>query len=80
MRPGRENTSVPIPYRYYILTGLYVLVTGGAFFRVSRQPYNARVKAEQYETIFKGTTLATVLAVLAISGRLNEARSADRMG
>lgn len=78
MQSERENTLLLTQYKYYILTGLYVLVTGGALFRVSRQPYNARLKAGQYETVLKGTTLAAVLAGIAIGGRLNKVRSADR--
>lgn len=67
-------------YRYRILFGAWLFVTGVAFFRVSRQPYNSRIKSEQYETIFKGTSLAAVLAGIGVSGGLNRPRSETAAG
>ena len=65
----------PSSYRYHLLFGAWLLVTGAAFLRVSRQPYHARLKSEQYETIFKGTSLAAVLAGIGLSGGFNRPRS-----
>lgn len=62
-------------YRYYLLAGVYVAVTGGAFWRISRQPYTKSIKWEQYETVFKGTTLAAAIAGFALSGQVNKRRS-----
>ncbi|OJD33657.1 alpha-glucosidase [Diplodia corticola] len=62
-------------YRYKFLFGAWLLVTGAAFLRVSRQPYHSRLKSEQYETIFKGTSLAAVLAGIGLSGGSNRRRS-----
>lgn len=70
--------SALVGYKYPLLCATYVLVTGAAFARVRRQPYTQSIKLEQYETIFKGTTLAAVVAGLAISGRGNKPRSAGR--
>ena len=61
--------------KYLILTGAYILITGAAFFRIHRQPYGRAVKWEQYETVFKGTTLAAALVGIGISGRLSKRRS-----
>lgn len=55
--------------RYYVLAGVYLLGTGAAFMRVSRQPYPRAMKLEQYETIFKATTLSTALVGIALSSR-----------
>lgn len=63
------------PYRFHILCGTWLFLTGAAFFRVSRQPYNSRVKSEQYETIFKGTTLAAVIGGIGLNGGLNKPHS-----
>jgi len=48
-------------YRYELLFGAWLLVTGGVFLRISKQPYSTRLKVEQYESIFKGTSLGAVL-------------------
>lgn len=48
-------------YRYELLFGAWLLVTGGTFLRISKQPYSTRLKVEQYESIFKGTSLSAVL-------------------
>lgn len=63
------------PYRFHILCGTWLFFTGAAFFRVSRQPYNSRVKTEQYETIFKATTLAGVIVGIGMNGGLNKPHS-----
>jgi hypothetical protein len=55
-------------HRFSLLIATYTLITAGAFFRISRQPYNARVKMEQYETVFKSTTLGAVLAGIGMGG------------
>jgi len=55
--------------RYYVLFGVYLLGTGAAFIRVSRQPYTRSMKLEQYETIFKSTTLGTTLVGIGLSLR-----------
>lgn len=62
-------------YRYHLLLFAWASITGLAFFRVSRQPYNTRIKSEQYETIFKGTSLAAALVGMGLSGTLNKRRS-----
>jgi len=62
-------------YKYYLLTGVYIAVTSAAFYRVHRQPYHSAIKWEQYETIFKATTLATAIAGFALSGTVNTRRS-----
>lgn len=62
-------------YRYPLLFVGWASVTGLAFLRVSRQPYNARIKSEQHETIFKGTSLAAALIGMGLSGTLNKRRS-----
>ena len=64
-------------YRYYLLGAAYVFGTSLAFARIRRQPYSQSIKMEQYETVFKGTTLAAVVAGVALSGKVNQARSAD---
>lgn len=63
------------PYRFHILCSTWLFLTGVAFFRVSRQPYNSRVKPEQYETIFKATTLAAVIGGIGVNGGLNKPHS-----
>lgn len=63
-------------YKYEVLFAGWIVVTGAAFFRVSRQPYNTRIKSEQYETIFKGTTLGSALIGFGLSGQLGKRRSA----
>ena len=58
--------------------GLWLVATSLAFYRVSRQPFPSRQKWEQYETIFKATTLASVLMAIGIGGAFN--RSSSRQG
>jgi hypothetical protein len=48
-------------YRYEALFGVWLVVTGATFLRIKRQPYSTRLKVEQYESIFKGTSLGAVL-------------------
>ncbi|KAF4554909.1 Hypothetical protein D9617_3g019780 [Elsinoe fawcettii] len=60
--------------RYLFLFATWAAVTGAAFYRVSRQPYITRIKTEQYETIFKGTTLLAALVGIGMSGRLGKRR------
>jgi hypothetical protein len=67
-------------HKYQVLVGTYVAVTAVLFLRVHRQPYSSAVKWEQYETIFKGTSLAAVLGGIAMSntGREKYWRSQGR--
>lgn len=70
--------SALVGYKYPLLCATYVLITGAAFARVRRQPYTQSIKMEQYESIFKGTTLAAVVVGAVISGGGNKPRSAGR--
>ena len=71
-----ESPQSPLSvYRYHLLFAAWASVTGLAFFRVSWQPYNARIKSEQYETIFKGTSLVAALTGMGLGGTLNKRRS-----
>ncbi|KAF3004442.1 hypothetical protein E8E14_001412 [Neopestalotiopsis sp. 37M] len=54
-------------YKYRFLVCGYMAATSIMFYRVHRQPYASAIKWEQYETIFKGTSLATVVAGAAMS-------------
>lgn len=63
-------------YKYHVLIGAYAIITSGAIFRVIRQPYPRSMKVDQIETIFKATTLGTVIMGIGLSGRINRARSA----
>ncbi|KAI1501076.1 hypothetical protein F5X99DRAFT_428655 [Biscogniauxia marginata] len=54
-------------YKYHLLVGTYVTLTSLLFYRVRRQPFSAAIKSEQYETIFKGTTLAAVVGGVFMS-------------
>lgn len=54
-------------YKYHVLIGAYLAATSFFFYRVYRQPFSAMIKSEQYETIFKGTTLVTVVGGVAMS-------------
>ncbi|KAH7343119.1 hypothetical protein BKA66DRAFT_448246 [Pyrenochaeta sp. MPI-SDFR-AT-0127] len=51
-----NNAPEPVlsKYRYEVLFGLWLAVTGTTLLRISRQPYSTRLKIEQYESIFKG--------------------------
>ena len=70
------NSSVISEYKYHLLVASYAIITGLAILRVNRQPYSRSVKAEQIETIFKGTTLGAVVLGIGISGKINRQRSA----
>ena len=70
-----ETKSALRDYKYHLLAGAYVLVTGGAMLRVYRQPYNRNMKIDQIETIFKATTLGAVIVGIGLSGKINKPRS-----
>lgn len=70
-----ENESALRAYKYHLLAGAYILVTGGAMFRVHRQPYNRNMKIDQIETNLKATTLGAVIVGMGLSGKINKARS-----
>jgi hypothetical protein len=61
-------------YRYELLFGAWLLVTGGTFLRISKQPYSSRLKIEQYESIFKGTSLSAVLLGIGMTPTRSTAR------
>ncbi|XXG99964.1 Chitinase 2 [Hypoxylon texense] len=54
-------------YKYHVLVATYLAVTSFFFYRVYRQPFSRAIKSEQYETIFKGTSLAAVVGGVAMS-------------
>jgi hypothetical protein len=54
-------------YKYFVLFDAYACVSAAAFYGVHRQPYITAVKWEQYETIFKGTTLAAAIAGITMN-------------
>lgn len=62
-------------HKYSILFGTYALVTCGLIFKIARQPYIRSTKADQIETVFKGSTSTVVLVGIGISGRINKTRS-----
>jgi hypothetical protein len=61
-------------YRYEALFGAWLAVTGVTFLRISRQPYSSRLKVEQYESIFKGTSLSAILIGIGITPARTTAR------
>lgn len=61
-------------YRYELLFGAWLLVTGGTFMRIKKQPYSMRLKVEQYESIFKGTSLGAVLLGIGMTPTRSSAR------
>jgi hypothetical protein len=61
-------------FRYEILFGAWLAVTGATFLRIKRQPYSTRLKIEQYESIFKGTSLGAVLIGMGITPTRSAAR------
>lgn len=65
-------------YKYHALAGIYVLATGFFFFRVHRQPYPQSMKFEQYESIFKATTLSSVLVGVGMGSGFHRYRAADK--
>lgn len=72
-----QPTSVLSTYRLPLLISGYILVTGFFFLQVTRKPYSQSMKLEQYESVFKGTTLAAVLLGIGISGGINKRMSED---
>lgn len=62
-------------YHFPLLFLAYAAVTSAAFYRIRRQPYAQATNWEQYETVFKGTTLGAAIAAFAISGTVNKRRS-----
>lgn len=62
-------------WKYQILFGLWLGTTAVAFYRIRRQPFRQAVKVEQYETVFKGTSLAAAVAGIAISGKAGRSSS-----
>jgi len=70
-----ETVSFFQKHRYSFIIGTYLVVTGAAVLKVARQPYVRAVKAEEIETIFKGTTLAAIIASVGVSGKINKTRS-----
>ncbi|GIZ42559.1 hypothetical protein CKM354_000582100 [Cercospora kikuchii] len=61
-------------WKYQILFGIWLGGTAFAFHRIRRQPFRQAVKVEQYETVFKSTSLAATVAGIAMSGRANRTR------
>ncbi len=70
-----EQPSFLEKHKYSFLFGIYILLTGGVILRITRQPYARSLKSDQIETIFKGATLAALIAGVGISGKLNQTRS-----
>ncbi|KAF1939791.1 hypothetical protein EJ02DRAFT_407746 [Clathrospora elynae] len=68
------SESATSKYRYEILFGVWLAVTGATFLRIKRQPYSTRLKIEQYESIFKGTSLGAVLIGIGITPARSTAR------
>ena len=61
-------------YKYQILGAAYITVTGAIFYRIAKRSYTPSIRWEQYESVFKGTTLATLVAGAALSGGINKPR------
>ncbi|RYO52420.1 hypothetical protein AA0116_g11218 [Alternaria tenuissima] len=72
--PGNFSETVVEKYRYEILFGAWLAVTGATFLRIRRQPYSTRLKIEQYESIFKGTSLGAILIGIGITPARSTAR------
>ena len=72
--PGNFSETVVEKYRYEILFGAWLAVTGATFLRIRRQPYSTRLKIEQYESSFKGTSLGAVLSGIGITPARSTAR------
>ncbi|CAE7026480.1 hypothetical protein PTTW11_04079 [Pyrenophora teres f. teres] len=72
--PTQVSESALEKYRYEILFGAWLAVTGATFLRIKRQPYSTRLKIEQYESIFKGTSLGAVLIGIGITPARSTAR------
>ncbi|KAK8024113.1 hypothetical protein PG993_012179 [Apiospora rasikravindrae] len=54
-------------YKYKLLAGTYLSITALLCHRVHRQPYAPAIKWEQYEAIFKGTSLSAVVGGMVMS-------------
>lgn len=70
----QASENVFSKYRYEFLFGAWLVVTGGTFRRIARQPYSSRLKTEQYESIFKGTSLGAVLLGIGMTPTRSTAR------
>lgn len=75
--PHESMSSFVQKYKLPLIGVVYCLATGGAFWRISRQPCSKSMKWGQYETVFKGTTLAAVVGGIAVSGGANRRRSGE---
>jgi hypothetical protein len=64
---SQQLTPAYDKYRYEALFGVWLLVTGATFMRIKRQPYSTRLKVEQYESIFKGTSLGAIVLGVGMS-------------
>jgi hypothetical protein len=71
---GNASETAVEKYRYEILFGAWLAVTGATFLRIKRQPFSTRLKIEQYESIFKGTSLGAVLIGIGITPTRTTAR------
>ncbi|KAI1375105.1 hypothetical protein F4677DRAFT_423185 [Hypoxylon crocopeplum] len=67
--PEASSQHLLIRHKYHVLIGTYLAITSFLFYRIYRQPFSPAIKSEQYETIFKGTTLAAVVGGVAMSSR-----------
>ncbi|KAK8073780.1 hypothetical protein PG994_004679 [Apiospora phragmitis] len=63
----KNSTSFLSTYKYKLLVATYLGVTTLLCYRVHRQPYASNIKWEQYETIFKGTSLSAVVGGVLMS-------------
>ncbi|KAJ4983547.1 hypothetical protein SVAN01_10963 [Stagonosporopsis vannaccii] len=63
-------------YRYEALFSVWLVVTGATFMRIRRQPYSTRLKVEQYESIFKGTSLGAIVLGIGMSPKRGMRRAA----
>jgi hypothetical protein len=70
----QASEHIASKYRYELLFGAWLLVTGGTFLKISKQPYSSRLKVEQYESIFKGTSLGAVLLGIGMTPTRSTAR------
>lgn len=68
------SESILSKYRYEALFGAWLAVTGATFLRIRRSPYSTSLKIEQYESIFKGTSLSAVLIGFGITPARQTAR------
>jgi hypothetical protein len=70
----QANEHIASKYRYELLFGAWMLVTGATFLKISKQPYSSRLKTEQYESIFKGTSLGAILFGIGMTPTRSGAR------